>query len=427
MRTLKSIHHWAVSTAFLTIISLPITVIAAEKLVESVVAIVNEKPILLSEFEQAWRLQVANLKGNINNEKVLKKRLIEHLVMLRLQNESAEKNGIRVNERELNASIDVIAQRNNLSLKGLYSQAAKQGLSLQAFRENIRQQLVAQRLQNQLFANRIQISETEVDEVLARENALNDPLEYKIKTLLIKPAANNKQAWQKAKENISKVQSEIVAGQSFDEAIALYSDSNADLNNNNLQWQDASSIPDLFHKALLQLDKEQISQPIKTGRGYFLLQLIDKQFKQKVQSYQYQLERILLPNGSYNEFDVLAIEQEIEAQLKSNPKSFATLAEKYSKDRYAQSGGKTDWLKPSDIEPALAVQLNNQQISNKLKKILLQQGWILYRVVDRKSYDASEEAIRQQIKQRLTYLKIQSEYDEFLRNLRLHSAVQINL
>lgn len=406
--------------------SAPPTLQAEEKLVESVVAVVDDKPILLSEFEQAWRIQKSSFQGAITDEKALKKRLIEHLVMIELQSKSAKKNGIRVNERELNASIDVLAQRNNLSLKELYNQAAKQGLSIQAFRQNIRQQLIAQRLQNQMFAGRVQVSDAEVNEVLSREHQLNDPMQYRFKTLLIQPKENNKRSWEKAQEVINKIHQDVQSRQSFDEAVALYSDSNDGFNNSHLQWRDSTSIPDLFHKVLLKLDKGQISKPIKTGRGLFLLQLTDKQFKQKVESYQYQLEQILLATVSYSEEEADSIEKIIQQQLSENPNAFVDLARKYSKDHYAQSGGQTGWLKASALEPLLAAQLSQQKIDNNLHKFFSQQqGRLLYRLIDRKSYDASAEVTREQIKQRLAYLKVQAEYEEFLRHLRLRSAVQI--
>lgn len=399
---------------------------AQEKLIESVVAVVNDKPILLSEFEQAWQIRKQQFNGNISNEGALKQRLIEHLIIQQLQKESAQQNGIRVSERELNASIDIIAKNNRLSLRELYNQAAAQGLSIQAFRGNIRQQLIAQRLQQQLFANRIKVSDIEIDEVLARENQLNDPMEYQYQTLLIQPDNNNETAWDDAKNKINQIREAIALGQSFNEAIALYSANNDGFAGQQLSWQDSTTMPDIFHKILLKLDNDELSSPIKTGRGYFLLRLVDKQFKQKVQGFEYKLAQISLPLGSYNEQEISEIEKEVKQSLQENKTSFTQLAKKYSKDRFAKSGGETEWLKPNDIDPTLAYQLDSQEISDQLHKVLTREGWVLYRLVDKKSYDASEELSRAQIRQRLTYLKVQEQYQEFLRNLRLRSAVQIH-
>jgi peptidyl-prolyl cis-trans isomerase SurA len=410
-----------------SLFSLPMHSFSKEVLVEGIAAVVNGRPILLSEFEQAWKIRLEGLKGKVSNEEILRKNLINRMVMLKLQEESAENNGIRVNERELNASIDLIARNNKLSLKEFYLQVEKQGLSISSFRENIRQQVIAQRLQNQLFGNRVRITKTEIDEVLKREKQINDPFEYQIKNLLVRPEKNIQQSWDQAHKKILQIRASVIEGQSFNEALALYSNSNEAFNDVNLPWLDASSMPDAFHKAVAKLEKLQLSEPIKTGRGYFLLQLVNKQYKQKVQSFRYRLERILLALGSYDELAAIKAEQEIHAHLQNKPNSFAELAKIFSKDNYANSGGKTDWLKVGEIQPLLAAQLNAQSVSKTLHKVLLPQGWLLYRIVDKESYDASEESIRQNVRQRLTYLKVQEEYEDFLRNLRARSAVQINI
>ena len=79
----------------------------------------------------------------------------------------ARDNGIRVEEIQLDRSLERIAENNNLSLSGFRQMLEKDGVPFDKFREEVRQQIVLQRLREREVDERIEISDAEIDQYLA--------------------------------------------------------------------------------------------------------------------------------------------------------------------------------------------------------------------------------------------------------------------
>lgn len=152
---------------------------------DSVAAVVNDDVILQSELDRAVAnvtAQYANNPGQLPPPDVLRRQVLERLVLVKLQVARANENGIRVTDEEVNAAVASVAQQNNTTVAGLQQRLAAEGLSFDQFRESLREEITVQRLRQSYGQSRIRVSEAEVDAAL---NAQASGVQYHLAHILV--------------------------------------------------------------------------------------------------------------------------------------------------------------------------------------------------------------------------------------------------
>jgi peptidyl-prolyl cis-trans isomerase SurA len=99
---------------------------------DAIVAVVDDDVITRRELNQAIvaaERQLRQRKVAIPARPALENQVLERLILARVQVRAAERNGITVDDATLNAAIETLAQRNNMSLTQMRQTVEKDGLS----------------------------------------------------------------------------------------------------------------------------------------------------------------------------------------------------------------------------------------------------------------------------------------------------------
>ena len=131
-----------------------------------IAAVVEDDVILEQELNQevatiSQRIQAS--KTQMPPEYVLRKQVLEKLIIDKLQRQLAEKAGINVTEEMLNNSASDIAQRNNMSLQQFREELQRQGISYKSFLDNMRNEIIINQLRGREIGGRIKVTDREVD------------------------------------------------------------------------------------------------------------------------------------------------------------------------------------------------------------------------------------------------------------------------
>ena len=113
--------------------------------IDRIAAVVDEDVILQSELDRAVRnitLQYAGREDQLPPPDVLRRQVLERLVLSKLQVARAESSGIRASDEEVDAAIGRIAAQNQISVDQMRVQLAGEGQSFAEFR-NVRPALLA--------------------------------------------------------------------------------------------------------------------------------------------------------------------------------------------------------------------------------------------------------------------------------------------
>jgi peptidyl-prolyl cis-trans isomerase SurA len=131
---------------------------AEERVVDRIVAVVNEEVVLLSDLREARNLAVreAILMGDpdveINDYEVLQ-RLIED----KLTRQEAERLNIGVTRREIDSAIADVLRMNRIDLRQLEELLAEDGVSIEEYRETIEEQIRRMKLTGMIVRDRVAV------------------------------------------------------------------------------------------------------------------------------------------------------------------------------------------------------------------------------------------------------------------------------
>ena len=111
---------------------------AARKALEGIAAVVDNSLILKSDFNFEYNRIRERLKGQggtLPPEKILRKQVLEHLILKEVQLQAAARKGIRIDNSMLNDQIANIAAQNKISVAQLKQQVELDGTTYSDYRK----------------------------------------------------------------------------------------------------------------------------------------------------------------------------------------------------------------------------------------------------------------------------------------------------
>lgn len=399
--------------------------------IDGIVAVVDEDVILRSELEQAVanvRLQYQGRENQLPPEDVLRRQVLERLVLLRLQVARAEGSGIRIGDTELNQTIQGIAQRSGGTVEQLRASIESQGLSFEDYRRSVREELQIRRLQQRVVQSRVVVSESEIDQLLAQRDF--DSTEYRLANILVAlPDGATPEQVAIAEQKIRGIRGLIERGEmDFRAAAIRYSDDRNALEGGDLGWRELSSIPPRFAEIIQSLQPGQYTEPLRGPSGFQMVQLVEKRQAGAQTITEYQADHLMIAvNDLVGEETARRRIEELRARIVAG-EDFARLAREFSNDTFSRNrGGRLDWFAEGSFGPAIAAQLSALADGQLSEPFRTEAGWHLLRRVASRQQDVSEENRRDRARQIIGERKAQDEFERFLRQLRADAYVESRL
>jgi len=198
-----------------------------------IAAVVEEDIILEQELDKevatiSQRIRASNTA--IPPETVLRKQVLEKMIMDKLQRQLAEKAGINVSEDQIASSAADIAQRNNMSLEQFRAELERQGMSYKTFLDNMRNEIIINQLRSREIGGRIKVTDREVEHYIETQGKSGvENVQYHLGHILIalKEGASSSEI-QKAEAKADHLVKNLRSGQSFTQvAMSESEDDNA--------------------------------------------------------------------------------------------------------------------------------------------------------------------------------------------------------
>ena len=160
---------------------------AAQVLLDRIVAVVDDDVITATELEAEARFVAGRLVAENRPQPpqdVLLRQVLERMILDRLTQRAAARAGIEVDDFTLNQAVREIAQRNGLTLDQLRRRLETDGTAFARFREEIRGEIRTARLQQRSLAGQVQVSDQEVEALVAGQAEAGNQ-EYRLAHILI--------------------------------------------------------------------------------------------------------------------------------------------------------------------------------------------------------------------------------------------------
>jgi peptidyl-prolyl cis-trans isomerase SurA len=400
---------------------------------DRIVAIVDQTVITEHELESRITTVTAQLKKQgteLPEESILRKQILERLISDTLQIQYAAQIGLKVDDNQLDRTIERIAEQNKLTLSEFNEALAKDGVSMAKFRADIRNEITIARLRDREVDGRVNVSESEIDNFLTSQSANGESQdEFEISHILIRtPEEGATEDIQKAKAKVDEAVSQLNSGTSFAKVSASFSDTPNALEGGNLGWKKGSQIPALFLDALKNMQAGEVSAPLRSPNGFHILKLTNKRGgNSPLVIQQTHARHILIKLSEVMSDDEAKKKIDVIQERLDNGEKFEALARQYSDDTTASNGGDLGWINPGDTVPPFENSMNalkNNQISAPVRS---QFGWHIIQVLDRRSQDMSKESARLKARQEIRTRKADEAYQDWIRELRDRAYVELRL
>src|SRR3546814_20247360 len=136
---------------------------------DRIVAIVDQVVITENELQEKISVVSAQLqkKGvELPPQDVLEKQILERLINDRLQLQFAQQTGLRVDDNQLDKTMERIAEQNNMDTTQFRQTLENEGISYRSFRKDIRNEILLARLPERKVDNSTQAPEGELEKLI---------------------------------------------------------------------------------------------------------------------------------------------------------------------------------------------------------------------------------------------------------------------
>ncbi len=400
---------------------------------DRIIAIVDQSVITEQELIDRTRTVSAQLEKQSTElppQNILEKQILERLIVDSLQLQLAAQTGLKVDDTQLDKTIERIAEQNKLSVEEFKVVLEKDGISMRKFREDIRSEITIARLREREVDNKLSVSEGEVDNYLTTQaNRGEENDEFEISHILIRtPEDASPEDLQKAKTKTQEVLKQLANGTSFAQVSASLSDAPNALEGGTMDWKSGSQLPAIFLQVLKGMQAGEVSKPIRSPNGFHIIKLTNRRggTSSLVVGQTHTRHILIKLSEVVSEKDAKRKIDSIKERIDNGTK-FEEMARQYSEDGSANNGGDLGWVNPGDTVPPFEKAMNALGLGEISDPVLSPFGWHIIQVLERRQQDMTKEASRLKARQEIRARKSEEAYQDWIRELRDRAFVELHL
>lgn len=402
--------------------------VRAAQVVDYIVAVVNDEVVLSSELEQSLQQIKGQLgsRGQLPDEEVLRRQVLERLVVTKAQVQRALQGGLTVSDQDLNQAMEDIAARNGMSLAQFAQVLRREGIDYLQVRRQIRDEMLVNQLRQREVDARILVTDEDVA-LLLEQQAGQEQVEYLLSHILIAvPSGADPEARDEAEAKARDIVRQAREGTDFSQLAITHSDSPRALEGGDLGWRRGNALPTLFADAVPRMQAGDVSEPINASGGLHIVKLMDKRGAAAGALVRETRARhiLLQPN-------VLRTPEQTQAELRklrdriADGADFAALAREHSEDPgSANQGGDLGWQGPETFAPEFQRALDVLEPGELSPVFRSPFGFHIAEVLERRERDRSEELRREQARTAIFRRRASEEYETWLLQLRDEAYVE---
>ena len=405
------------------------------QMLERVVAVVNDGVVLQSELEGQMREIIARLRSQnvpLPDEDVIRSQVLERLVLEEIQAQHADHAGIKVSDEQVNAAMEDIAKRQNITLEQFPARLAADGIDYADYRIELKREIGRQILRSRDVVQRITITPRELDQYLERQKKTASAAnEYNVSHILVAVAQDATPAQlAQARKRADEVEQRARSGEDFGKLAITYSASETALEGGSLGWRKGSELPTFLVDVIGRLQPGDTSDIMQTASGFHIVKLNEVRAAggpQMVQ--QVHVRHILLkPNEIEDDATIRQKLTHMREQILAGKEDFQVLAKTNSQDSAsAVAGGDLGWAQSDSFVPefaAVAENLKDQEISQPFHT---QFGWHILQLLGHRDFDNSADAARERAFEALRDSRVEEATELWLQQIRDESFIELRL
>jgi peptidyl-prolyl cis-trans isomerase SurA len=255
----------------------------ASRVVERVVAVVNDEIILETELEQFAAPQYRGPDPDSAEGKKAwdetKRKALDTLIDGKLVQQQASELKLSVTSEEVDRAVQQVKEQNHLD-DATFSEALKQqGFTMESYRKSLRKQILELKVINTAVRARVAVSDDEVRAYYKQnERTLSGDRQSHLRQILVAVPEKASEADVARKKAVAAKVVELArGGTKFVELAKQYSDDDSTkASGGDLGWVGRGVLVDALEEAVTAMEPGDVRGPLKTDRGFVVLQLVER-------------------------------------------------------------------------------------------------------------------------------------------------------
>ncbi|MFQ5984694.1 MAG: peptidylprolyl isomerase [Alphaproteobacteria bacterium] len=243
--------------------------------VQGIAAVVNDEVITLYDLKQ--RMQMVIAMSNLENTPEVFRRLIPQvlrgLVDERLKMQKTARFNVEVTEEEMARRIALIERLNNIPEGGFDAALAARGVSKETARSQVRAELAWGKLIRRQFRGD-EVSDDEVDEMLARIKSAQGQPEYLISEIFL--AVDGSDRDEEVRDVARRLVAEIRRGADFAQLARQFSQSASAYEGGVVGWVLGEQLAAEVLTVVERMKPGEVSDPVRVLGGFRIIRLRDR-------------------------------------------------------------------------------------------------------------------------------------------------------
>ena len=400
---------------------------------DRIVAVVNNEVITMNDLNERMATVAAQLKKQgtqLPPVDVLKKQLLDRMVLDLVEVQEAKETGIKVDDDTLDKTLQRIADENSLSMTEFRRLTEEDGIRWTKFREEIRTEVMKTRLREREVGGNINVTDAEIDtQLLLETREASTDQEFRLAHILIQvPEQATSAQIEARRKRALQALSELRKGSEFAQISAQFSDAPDALQGGNLGWRPSGRLPAIFLEALSALKTGETTDILRSANGFHIVKLLDKRGRSNQPTVQQTRARHILikPKEGVTDNDARERLSRLRERIIGGA-DFAELAKVHSDDPSATKGGELGWLSPGDTVPEFDRVMNQLRDNEISAPVQSQFGWHLIQVEERRTEGVSEERRRAAARNVIRLRKTDEAVEDWIRQAKDRAFVELKL
>jgi parvulin-like peptidyl-prolyl isomerase len=254
------------------------------RVVEKIVAVVNDEIILATELEN-WALP--QVRGGIDFESAegrkawdeVKRKALDSMVEGVLVRQQAAELKLTVTPEEVDRAMEEVKRQNKLDDASFVEALKQQGFTPEAYRKNLRRQILELKVLNTAVRSRVSVSDDEVRTYYQQnERQLAGEKTVHLRQILIAvPPDASPDDVERKRRMATKVLELAREGRSFGELAKAYSDDElTKAEGGDAGWVGHGVLVEPMEEVIASMDPGDVRGPVRTARGWHVLQLVER-------------------------------------------------------------------------------------------------------------------------------------------------------
>jgi peptidyl-prolyl cis-trans isomerase SurA len=398
--------------------------LAASAQESRITAVVNTDVITIGDLSARLKLVMAssNIPDTPENRQRLSAQVLRSLIDEKLELQEAKRLGVSASKEEVDGSLASIEQRNNMPKGGLDAYLEQRGIPKGTLLDQISAALAFSKVVRNRVSQDVSVSEDEVNEAMKRLQADIGKPQSRVAEIFL--SIDNPSQEDEVKRLADRLIDQIRGGANFSAVAQQFSQSPSAAVGGDIGWVFPSELSPLLAEALTKMKPGEMSYPVRTPAGIYILYLMDRRTIGAADPAQIvlSLDEVVFAVPA----DAPAAErQRIEAeaqQVSAAAKSCDELA-KIGQERAPQLSRRVPEMRASELPPQLRQQILALKLSEASQPIAFPGGIGVVMVCDR--HDPAGMPSRDDVTDTIARERYDTLARRYLRDLRRGAYVDI--